>query len=146
MFPTVGFFLLMFIIPIASGMSQAVWQIKVPTELQGRVASVQIMISRGLMPLAFLIAGPLADQVFDPLMTADSLLGRTVLGHVLGVGPGRGIALLFVLGGLLLFVISLGVFTVAPIRNLEHTITDALPDALLTESMSLDDASIQQPA
>ncbi|MBF2059942.1 MAG: MFS transporter, partial [Fischerella thermalis M66_A2018_004] len=50
--------------------------------------------------LAYLIAGPLADQVFEPLLTPTGLLAGSV-GKFIGVGRGYGIALLFVVMGML---------------------------------------------
>src|SRR3972149_3885854 len=68
LFPGAGLFILLFFVPIASGTSMAVWQSKVPPEMQGRVFSVRSLISQSMMPLAFLISGPLADFIFGPLM------------------------------------------------------------------------------
>ena len=62
-FPAAGLALMVFFIPLASGTSQAVWQTKVSPELQGRVFSVRAMLSRSMMPIAYMIAGPLADLV-----------------------------------------------------------------------------------
>ena len=51
------------------------------------------------LPVSYAIAGPLADHVFTPAMSSGGALARW-LGPVMGTGPGRGIALLFVCGGL----------------------------------------------
>ena len=38
--------------------------------------------------MAYVVAGSLADRIFEPLMAADGLLAGSV-GQILGVGPGR---------------------------------------------------------
>jgi hypothetical protein len=63
-----GFLILQFFVPFASSASQAIFLSKVEPGVQGRVFSVRLLISRSMMPLAFLLAGLLADRVFEPLM------------------------------------------------------------------------------
>lgn len=79
-FPTAGLFLLMFAAPLAAGPSQAIFQSKVAPEVQGRVFAMRSMISRSMMPPAFLLAGPLADYVFEPLMQPGGALAGSVGG------------------------------------------------------------------
>jgi MFS family permease len=125
-FPGAGLFIMTFFIPIASGTSMAVWQSKVPPELQGRVFSVRSMISRSMMPLAFLISGPLADHIFEPLMAAGGALANTFLGTLLGTGPGRGIGLLFVLSGVVAVLASGLAYGTRKIREVETELPDAI--------------------
>lgn len=88
-----------FAIPFSASANQAIWQTKIPQELQGRVFAIRQMVSRSITPLAYLLAGPLADRVFEPLMRSpQGLFG--VAGSILGIGPGRGMGLLFSLMGL----------------------------------------------
>lgn len=121
-----GFMLLN--IPLASGLSQAVFQTKIPPDLQGRVFAARGMLARAVTPLAFLLAGPLADRVLNPLMAVDGRLGAGWVGALLGSGPGRGIGLGYVICGLALVTISLFVYANPRIRNLE----DEIPDAVIT--------------
>ncbi|MEW5868956.1 MAG: MFS transporter [Chloroflexota bacterium] len=125
-FITVGYFLLLFFVPLASGTSQAIFQSKIAPEAQGRVFAVRSMISRSIMPIAFLSAGPLADHVFEPLMRQGGLLAESFIGSLLGVGSGRGIGLLFILCGLLGIFASLLAYLNPRIRLVE----DELPDAI----------------
>jgi Major Facilitator Superfamily len=121
-----GFFLLLFSIPLASGPSQALFQSKVAPGVQGRVFAIRMMISRSMMPLAFLLAGPLSDKIFEPLMLSGGRLTQIGLGNLLGAGPGRGTGLIFIIAATILILASLGAFMYKPIRNLE----DDLPDAI----------------
>lgn len=79
---------------------QAVWQVRIPIAAQGRVFALRRALTWASLPLSYALAGPLADHVFKPAMSAGGALAG-VLGPVFGVGPGRGIALLLVCGGLL---------------------------------------------
>jgi len=98
-----GFF---FCLPIVNAMSAGIWQRRVPAEAQGRVFAVRRMLVTVMVPLAILVAGPLIDNVFKPLLTEHGSLAG-VLGPAFGTGPGRGIGLLFVVLGLAMLVTSL---------------------------------------
>ena len=125
----IGFFWLMLFIPLASSSSQAVFQSKVAPDIQGRVFSIRAMISRSVMPIAYLTAGPLADRVFGPLMDTGGAWANTFLGTLLDVGPGRGIGLMFVLSAVIAISISALVYANPRIRNLEDELPDTLPSA-----------------
>jgi DHA3 family macrolide efflux protein-like MFS transporter len=110
--------------PVMSGLSQAIWQAKVHQDRQGRVFAIRLMIAMSAMPFAYLLAGPLADHVFEPLLMPGGALADSV-GRWLGVGPGRGIGLLFiVLGGMLLVLAGVAARS-ARLRRLETEIPDA---------------------
>ena len=53
------------------------------------------MIYWSCIPVAYIVASPLADRIFEPLMAADGLLAGSV-GQIIGAGPSRGIGLLFI--------------------------------------------------
>jgi DHA3 family macrolide efflux protein-like MFS transporter len=125
-----GLFVFNFWLPVMNGCSQAVWQVKVPPELQGRVFAIRRMIGTCTAPLCYLVAGPLADGVFAPLMApGGALAGR--LGPLLGgTGAGRGIGLLFVVtGGMCVLVAVAGLLSPGLMR-MEDDLPDAVPDAL----------------
>ena len=54
-----------FVLPIANGSSQALWQAKVEPDVQGRVFAVRRVVAQIAGPVAMLMAGPLADQGFE---------------------------------------------------------------------------------
>ncbi|MEJ2209345.1 MAG: MFS transporter, partial [Anaerolineae bacterium] len=119
-------------IAVVFGSNQAIWQSKVAPEVQGRVFATQQMVARAAAPLAYLLAGPLADRVFNPLLTADSPLAGGI-GQLLGTGPGRGIGLIFVLMGAVKVAVTLIGRASPRIRYVE----DELPDAVLAPADSL---------
>jgi MFS family permease len=94
----VGVFVAHMTLPVIGGCGQAIWQAAVPAELQGRVFAIRQAVERAAVPIAFVLAGPLADGVFKPAMAAGG--GVSGVGSLLGPGNGRGIALMFVLMGL----------------------------------------------
>ena len=119
----VASFLLMFSVPLINGCSQVIWQTKVPPDLQGRVFAVRRMIAQGTVPLAFLLAGPLADRVFRPLLLPGGALAES-LGRVLGVGEGRGIGLLYVLLGICALAVGVIAFLSPRLQGLEEELPD----------------------
>jgi DHA3 family macrolide efflux protein-like MFS transporter len=80
-----------------------------------------------MMPLAFLLAGPLADQVFEPLLREGGALASTWIGTLVGVGPGRGIGALYLVSAVVLWVAS-GLAWANP--HIRHVETD-LPDVVI---------------
>ncbi len=124
----VGSFVLMFFIPFASALSQAIFQTKIAPDVQGRVFAIRGVIAQSIMPLAFLIAGPLADGVFEPLMAENGVLASTFVGTILSTGSGRGIGLMFISSGFLLIIASVFAYLNPRVRNIEKEIPDAIPD------------------
>jgi MFS family permease len=119
-------FLIMLTMPIINGSSQAIWQSKVDLDVQGRVFSVRRMIAMSMTPLAYIIAGPLADRVFNPLLVEGGALVDTV-GQLIGVGPGRGTGLMFIfIGGISVLVAAAGYLS-PRVRNIEDELPDAVP-------------------
>jgi hypothetical protein len=82
------------------------------------------MITSVTQPLGYLLAGPLADRVFGPLLAVGGPLSKTV-GSILGVGPGRGIGLLFVVMGSLAVAVTAAGYLCRPLRRLEYDLPDA---------------------
>ncbi len=113
-------FAFLFCLPLMAGSSQVLWQRVVPAELQGRVFSVRATLAMSAVPLASLLAGPLADRVCEPAMAPAGPLSR-LLGPMLGTGRGRGIALVLVLAGTFSILAALAAALYAPLRRLDET-------------------------
>jgi len=114
--------------PLLPASSSALWMSKTPQALLGRVFAARRMIAMGAVPLAVLVAGPLAQRVFEPLLAPGGPLASSV-GGVIGVGAGRGIALMFVIVGALMTLTALGGWLVPAIRHVERDVPDAAPPA-----------------
>ncbi|HLP89574.1 MAG TPA: MFS transporter [Nostocaceae cyanobacterium] len=107
--------------PFISSTVQVIFQKKVLPSVQGRVFALMGAISSTAVPIAAGIAGPLADHVFEPLMSFDGPWSTQLIGQILGSGPGRGIGLLFVLVGCCLSFTGIIAYQYSPIRQLEET-------------------------
>jgi DHA3 family macrolide efflux protein-like MFS transporter len=112
-----------FFVPLINGSNQAIWQSKVAPDIQGRVFSIRRLIAWFVNPLAMLIAGPLADFVLEPAMHPGGALAGT-FGWLVGVGPGRGMALMFVFTGMLASLVGLGGYAVRYVREAETILPD----------------------
>jgi hypothetical protein len=119
--------LLMTVVPIVNGTSQTLWQTKVAPAIQGRVFSTRRMIAQIATPAAFVAAGPVADNVFEPLLLDGGPLADT-LGRVWETGVGRGSALLISCVGVAVVALAGVAWLVPSIRNIETEIPDALPE------------------
>lgn len=109
--------------PFIEGSEQAIWQTKVAPGVQGRVFATRRLLSEATAPFGILLAGPLADGVFEPAMMVDGRLAR-LFGGLVGTGEGAGMALILVLVGVLGAVVTLGGYIFPSVRNVE----DLLPD------------------
>ncbi|MCP4656804.1 MAG: MFS transporter [bacterium] len=117
------FFMVSF--PLMAGISQTIWQSKVPPDIQGRVFAVRRMLAGSTVPLAMAGVGPLADYLFEPLLRAGGPLADSV-GQLIGVGPGRGIALLLMVLGILIQVPMVAGLRSRSLLRMEETIPDAV--------------------
>lgn len=116
-------FLILFAAPIATVCSQTLWQRKVPVSFHGRAFSLRNTIMKGAQPLAFLTAGVMADNLFEPMMQQGQW-GADLFGSVWGIGEGRGVALMISMFGLLSLFMVLVAWCIPSIR----TADTALPD------------------
>jgi amino acid adenylation domain-containing protein len=133
----------MFGIGVCTAFINAHWlslvQVKVGLELQGRVIAANQMLARSLMPLGTLLAGWLVDRIFQPMLGDVRL--ATFFQHWVGQGAGRGTAVMIMLVGLLSIALTALGLLYPPLRRLEETLPDAIPDSVI-----LDKDAIQQQA
>jgi DHA3 family macrolide efflux protein-like MFS transporter len=118
-------FLYFFGIPIVNGCSQAIWQSKTAPDVQGRVFAVRRMIAWSSLPLAYLAAGPLADQVFEPLLAEGGALAGSV-GQIIGTGEGRGIGLLYMILGIISLLATAVGYLYPRLRQVERELPDII--------------------
>ena len=119
------FFVLGF--PVIGACVKVIWQTKVPPDIQGRVFAARRMIAGSTMPLALITAGPLSDDFFEPMMAPGGALAG-IFGQFLGVGPGRGIGLLFMILGVALLGVALFAFRSKALMGIEEDLPEALAD------------------
>ncbi len=115
----------LFSAPFIIGSNNAIWQSKIPADVQGRVFSVRWMVTWIPVPIAYFLAGPLADLIFEPLLAQNGWLAGTI-GHLVGVGPGRGIAFLLILMGMGTVAIAIKGFQNPRLQLIEQELPDAI--------------------
>ena len=113
--------------PLINGSVQVLLQKKVPHDVQGRVFAAGRMLAMIAIPVAYLLSGPLADQVFNPLMRQSGALADSV-GQVIGVGEMRGVALMYILTGVMTLIGTGVAFLYGPMRRIERELPDVTPD------------------
>jgi MFS family permease len=111
-------FMVMFFVPIMNSSNQALWQTRVAPDVQGRVFGARRAIAQCSYLAGFIVAGPLADRLFEPAMQPGGALA-SLCGGLFGNGPGTGMALLIALGGLLGVGFALSGYLFPAIRNVE---------------------------
>lgn len=120
-----AFFLFFFSLPFINGWCDAILLRKVAPDIQGRVFATINMICFSCIPLAYVVAGPLAERIFEPLMAADGLLAGSI-GQIIGVGPGRGIGLLFITMEILAIGVTVAVYRYPRLRFVEDELLDTI--------------------
>jgi MFS transporter, DHA3 family, macrolide efflux protein len=122
-------FLSAIFIPFIIGCYEAIWQACVPHDVQGRVLAAKNMVQVGSMPLGYLLAGYLADHVFEPAMASGGSLAG-VFGPLVGTGPGAGMGLMFVCTCILGLLTGLSGFLIPAVRRVEEDADVAAQPAL----------------
>jgi DHA3 family multidrug efflux protein-like MFS transporter len=94
----VGNYIYMLLVPYAEAAEQTILQKVVPYERQGRVFGFAQSVEQAASPLTAFLISPIAQFVFIPFMTDGA--GARMIGGWFGTGADRGLALVFVLTGM----------------------------------------------
>lgn len=121
----VGIFVFMCIIPMAEAAEQTILQRVVPFRKQGRVFGFAQSVEAAAAPISAFLIGPIAEFWLIPYMATDA--GQARFGWLLGEGETRGMALVFLLAGLVMLVVVLLAFASRPYRTLSRTYAAAPP-------------------
>jgi MFS family permease len=113
--------------PLISSAAQVIWQLKVPADAQGRVFAARQAVLSATLPAAYLLAGPLADRLFEPAMASDGALAP-FLAPVFGQGAGRGVALILFLMGVVSLLATAWAMADRRVRGVEGPLPAAVPD------------------
>lgn len=101
----VGMFIWLCLIPVVEAAEQTILQKVVPPERQGRVFGFAQSVEQAATPITSFLIGPIAQLIFIPFMTTGK--GVDMLGPWFGTGANRGIALLFIVAGLIGFAVTM---------------------------------------
>jgi surfactin synthase thioesterase subunit len=115
---------------LTTGIYRAIVQVKIPQRYHGRAAALNQMISWSTLPLGFAVLAPAATALFEPMMMPGGALASTA-GRLIGVGEGRGIALVYVLAGLAIAVLVAVASRIRAVARFDTEAPDAIPDDLV---------------
>ncbi len=102
---TAGLFVWLCLVPVVEAAEQTILQKVIPPERQGRVFGFAQSVEQAASPITAFLIGPIAEFVFIPFMTTGA--GAELIGPWFGTGTDRGIALLFIVAGLVGLVVTL---------------------------------------
>lgn len=129
---TSGLFLWTFSIPLVNGCMRVIYQLKTPPNIQGRVFATSSLFMQVAMPLAVVTSGPLADYVFEPLLSQHGALAGSA-GEIIGMGKGRGIGMMLILMGLSVLVVTLIGYLYPRLRHVETELPDAVDESQVSD-------------
>ncbi|MEM8859751.1 MAG: MFS transporter [Chloroflexota bacterium] len=110
------------------GLNRVIWQVKAAPEILGRIFALRVALGVGAQALGILIAGPLAENIFEPRMMPGGSWAA-VFGPIVGTGEGRGIGLVYVAVGVVTVLIAILAALNPNVRFLE----DGVPDYIAPE-------------
>jgi DHA3 family multidrug efflux protein-like MFS transporter len=92
-----GMVIWMPLVPFVEATEQTIFQKVVPPARLGRVFGFSQSVEQAASPLTAFMIGPIAQYIFIPFMTTGK--GVELIGSWFGTGPGRGMALVFMMAG-----------------------------------------------
>ena len=124
---TLAMAVFMTVMPFAEAAEQTVLQRVVPYERQGRVFGFAQSVEQAASPLTAFLMAPFTEFVVIPFMTDGA--GARAIGGWFGTGSDRGIALVFVVTGLIGLIVVLSALASPAYRRLTAAYAAAREDA-----------------
>ncbi len=123
----VALFLMYFPIPMVNALAMSLMQAKVAPDIQGRVFAALGQIATLLIPFAYLLVGPLADNVFEPAVGAP---GWERVAPLVGSVTGSGMGLLILIAGSVLLITTTVAYAIPRVRHMEAELPDYVAQAV----------------
>lgn len=98
---------LMLVAPVLAVLSLLVFQAQIPGELQGRAYAVRLLVTRSLLPLAYLGSGVLVDEVLRGRLATGGSWSTGWISSLLGTSQGAAPQLVFLVAGLAVVALAL---------------------------------------
>ncbi len=117
-------FIMMVPLPMVNAAITSILQLKVAPDIQGRVFAAIGQLASLMTPLAYLAAGPLADNVFEPAIGQSSW---DSVAPLVGNEVGAGMGLMFVISGVLASLSAWVIYAIPSIRSMEADLPDYEP-------------------
>lgn len=112
----IGFFVYLFLAPVAEASEQTIIQKVVPFQEQGRVFGFAQSLETAASPITAFLIGPIAQFWVIPSMTDGAL--ADLIGSWFGTGPDRGMALIFIVAGAIGLLVTILALRSRPYRRL----------------------------
>lgn len=118
-----GIWLFMILMPAVEAAEQTIIQQVVPATTQGRVFGLAMTVEAAATPVTAFAIAPLAEFWLIPYM--DTSAGQSTWGWLLGGGEARGMALVFLISGLVSVALALAALCTRQYRQLSTVYDDA---------------------
>lgn len=109
--------------PIGMVVAQTILQTITAPEVQGRIFAARAFFATVAMLFAVILAPVGAELFLEPSMQSGGVLAN-LLGNMIGVGPGRGMGLVFVLCGLSMFTIIAFLSVMGAFKRLQSQMSE----------------------
>jgi predicted MFS family arabinose efflux permease len=90
-------------IPFLTANVEYIMRTEIPLEMQGRVFAARNTLQFTSIPVGYLLGGFFADKIFEPFMNTPSSV-QQFLTNIVGSGAGSGIALIYIVIGIIGFL------------------------------------------
>jgi len=120
---SLGAFLLSAAVPIFLTANVVIIQKKVETQVLGRVDGLGTIITGFFLPMGYLVAGPIAESFFEPLMQTSNE-SMAFWQDLYGLGKGRGVAMMISLSSMIMVFIVLVAMLLPKLRRIEIDLPD----------------------
>jgi DHA3 family multidrug efflux protein-like MFS transporter len=128
----------MILVPYVEAAEQTVLQRVVPYERQGRVFGFAQSVEQAASPLTAFFIGPLTQFIFIPFMTTGP--GAQAIGNWFGTGAARGIAIVFIITGIIGLIATILAFKTKYYRKLSKQYLTAPAIPTETEAQDINKA------
>ena len=112
-------------LPFVNTCADVLIRVRIPNDVQGRAWGMISVLTQAGYIVAYAVCGALADYVFGPMLMEDGILAGSV-GRLIGTGEGRGIGLMLIITGIVMFAFAFIFGSRKSIRVMERRSTDEL--------------------
>lgn len=92
-------------LPFVNTCADVLIRIRIPNDVQGRAWGMISVLTQVGYVAAYAVCGALADYVFGPMLMEDGILAGSI-GRIIGTGEGRGIGLMLIITGIVMFAFA----------------------------------------
>ncbi|MBR8838439.1 MAG: MFS transporter [Stigonema ocellatum SAG 48.90 = DSM 106950] len=121
---TFGIALSFFTLPIILGTNNKIWQTSFNPNIQGRVLALFYTVTGLGATFGNLSASPLTDKILAPILSSDGILANTI-GKLIETGQGREIGFLMIIEGLIMFIISVSLYSYFAFKPIDEELLAA---------------------